>query len=114
MRYLLASMAERGSMTIPARCLALPLVALLALTALAGCGKTVIDDSKTEASIEQNIESSANKKVTAVDCPSDVEVEKGATFDCTLTLVSGKEEIATMKILNEDADIELSRLNPAE
>lgn len=89
---------------------ALVLAAFLA----AGCGDTVIDDAKTEAAIEQNIERSVGKKVTAVDCPSGVEVEKGKTFDCTLTLTGGKEETATMKILNEGADIELTDLQPAK
>jgi uncharacterized protein DUF4333 len=88
---------------------ALMLAALLA----AGCGDTVIDDAKTEAAIEQNLEDSVGKKVTAVECPSGVEVEKGKSFDCTVTLVGGTEETATMKILNEDADIELSDLRPS-
>lgn len=90
------------------------LAALLGAAFLAGCGETVIDDAKTEAAIEDNIESAVGKKVTAVDCPSDVEVETGETFDCTLTLAGGKEETATMKILNEDADIELAALQPAK
>ncbi|HYP55933.1 MAG TPA: DUF4333 domain-containing protein [Solirubrobacterales bacterium] len=81
---------------------------------VAGCGETVIDDAKTEGAIEKNVEDSVGKKVDAVECPSGVEVEKGKTFECRLTLAGGKEEIATMKILNEDADIELSRLQPAK
>lgn len=89
----------------------LALFLLVALATLAaGCGKSVIDDVKTEDAIEQNLKSSASKKVTAVDCPSGVEVEVDATFDCTVTLAGGKEETATMKILNEDADIELANL----
>jgi NAD(P)H-hydrate repair Nnr-like enzyme with NAD(P)H-hydrate epimerase domain len=91
------------------------LAATIALSlAVAGCGETVIDDAKTEAAIEKNVEDSAGKKVDAVECPSGVEVEKDESFDCTVTLAGGKEEIATMKILNEDADIELSRLKPAK
>ena len=89
-------------------------VGLEAAFLAAGCGKTVIDDAKTEAAIEQNLEDSVGKKVTAVDCPSDVEVEKGDSFACQVTLAGGKEETATMKILNEDADIELSGLEPAK
>ena len=90
------------------RLAAVPLV-VLALFAV-GCGKTVIDDAKTEDAITQNLESSAGKKITAVECPSGVEVEADATFDCTVTLAGGKEETATMKILNEDADIERTNL----
>lgn len=94
-------------------CGALAATIVLSL-AVAGCGETVIDDAKTEAAIEKNVEDSVGKKVNAVECPSGVEVEKGKTFECTLTLAGGKEEIATMKVLNEDADIELSRLKPAK
>jgi uncharacterized protein DUF4333 len=91
------------------------ILAMVAAVFLAvGCGKTVIDDTKTEDAIEQNLEGSAGKEVTGVDCPSDVEVEPSATFNCTVSLAGGKEEVATMKILNEDADIELARLNPAK
>jgi Domain of unknown function (DUF4333) len=79
-----------------------------------GCGETVIDDVKTEDALEQNVERSLGKKVTAVDCPSGVEVEKGKTFDCVLTLAGGQKETATMKILNEDADIELADLKSAK
>lgn len=79
-----------------------------------GCGGTVIDDDKTEAAIEQNVEDVLGEKVTAVDCPSGVEVEPGERFECTVTIGDGKEETATMKILNEDADIELSDLQPAK
>jgi NAD(P)H-hydrate repair Nnr-like enzyme with NAD(P)H-hydrate epimerase domain len=100
-------------MSFGRRCGAL---AALVVTAafVGGCGETVIDDVKTEDAIEQNLESSAGKKVTAVDCPSGVEVEVDATFDCTVTLAGGEEETARMKILNEDADIELASLRPAK
>jgi len=91
------------------------LVALaLAAFLVAGCGETVIDDAKTEGAIEQNLESSLGKKVSSVECPSDVEVEAGASFDCTVTLTGGKEETASLKILNEDADVEVTGLQPAK
>jgi hypothetical protein len=91
-------------------------IAALVLAAVfaSGCGETVIDDAKTEAAIEKNLEDSAGKKPTAVECPSGVEVVKDETFNCTVKLAGGKEETATMKILNEDADIELSDLKPAK
>lgn len=86
----------------------LPLLMLFAV----GCGGTVIDDAKTEAAIEQNLEDSVGQKVTSVDCPSGVEVEPDTTFDCTVSLADGKEETATLKILNEDADVEVTDLKP--
>jgi hypothetical protein len=104
---------EGKSMSRMSRCSMALALGLAALTAV-GCGKTVIDDAKTEDAIKQNLERSAGKEVTAVECPSDVEVEKDATFDCTVSLAGGKEEVATMRVLNEDADIELTGLNPAK
>jgi hypothetical protein len=88
--------------------LALPLLMFLAV----GCGETVIDDAKTEAAIEQNLEDSVGQKVTSVDCPSGVEVKTDTTFDCTVSLAGGKEQTATLKILNEDADVEVTDLTP--
>ena len=89
-------------------------LAALVLTALVatGCGDTVIDDAKTEAAIEQNLEDSVGQKVSSVDCPSGVEVKAGETFDCSVVLAGGKSETATLKILNEDADIEVTDLKP--
>lgn len=89
---------------------ALLALAFSALVAI-GCGKTVIDDAKTEGAIQHNLESSLGKKVQKVDCPSGVEVKAGAEFDCQVTLVGGKEETATLKVLNSDADVELVDLN---
>lgn len=85
---------------------------MLALAALlaTGCGGTVIDSAKTEAAIEENLEKSVGQKVTSVECPSGVEVDAGTTFDCTVSLKNGKSETAVLKILNSDADVEVSEL----
>jgi len=89
--------------------------ALLAVAFLAfGCGETVIDATKNEAAIEQNLESSLGKKVSSVDCPSDVEVKAGASFDCAVTLTSGKQETVTLKIINSDADVEITDLKASK
>jgi NAD(P)H-hydrate repair Nnr-like enzyme with NAD(P)H-hydrate epimerase domain len=94
--------------TRPGAIAALVLAALL----LTACGGTVIDDAKTEDAIQQNLETSLNKKVSSVDCPSDVDVKAGESFDCTVTLSGGKQETASLKILNEDADVEVTDLQP--
>jgi len=85
--------------------------ALLAVAFLAvGCGETVIDDAKTEAAIEENLQKSVGQKISSVDCPSGVEVKAGKTFDCTVSLAGGKEETATLTIINSDADVEVTDL----
>ncbi len=81
------------------------------LVFMAGCGETVIDGAKTEDALEANLSKSLNKKVSSVDCPSDQKVEKGATFTCSVKFSDGKEETATLKILNEDADVSVTKLS---
>ncbi|MEX2447920.1 MAG: DUF4333 domain-containing protein [Solirubrobacterales bacterium] len=90
------------------------LAALLATAlAAAGCGETVIDDAKTEAALEQDLQGALGEKVTAVECPSGVEVEPGATFECDVILAGGERRSATLRIRNEDADIEVTGLKPS-
>jgi hypothetical protein len=98
-------------MSLLGRSAALIALALAAFLA-AGCGGTVIDDAKTEAAIEQNLKKSVGQKVSSVECPSGVEVKAGKTFACTVSLVGGKQETATLKIINTDADVELTGLKP--
>jgi hypothetical protein len=87
--------------------LAAPLAAAALL--VAGCGETVIDSAKVEAAIEQNLHRATGEKVSSVECPSGVEVKAGATFECTVEL-EGKLEKATLKIVNSDADVEVTDL----
>jgi len=78
-------------------------LAALAL-AVAGCGETVIDTSKTEDTIQADVEKTRGEKVESVECPQP-EVEPGTTFDCTVNYPGGKEATVTLKIRNEDADL---------
>jgi Domain of unknown function (DUF4333) len=88
-------------------------VLLVAAVAAVGCGETVIDDVKTEGALEQNLESSLGRQVKEVDCPSGVEVEAKATFECSVVLADGKTETATLQIINDDADVEVTNIGPA-
>ena len=90
---------------------ALTLVAFV-VVAGTGCGETVIDSAKTEAALEQNLHRSTGKKVSSVDCPSDVEVKAGATFECTVSYAGGAREVATLEIRNSDADVSVTGLRP--
>src|SRR5262245_2377073 len=89
------------------------LLGAIAVVALASCGGTVIDSTKTEDTLQASLSKSLETKVTAVDCPADVEVEKGATFSCSVKLAGGETQTATLKILNEDADISVTKLSGA-
>ncbi len=85
--------------------LALPLFAM-------GCGETVLDEAKTEATIEQNVERATGRKVASVDCPSDVEVKKDTTFECVVDFENGKRSVETLKIRNGDADVSVIDFRP--
>jgi Domain of unknown function (DUF4333) len=85
-------------------------VLVLAAFGAAGCGETVIDDAKTEAAIEENLQKSVGQKIASVSCPSGVEVEAGKTFECTVNQVGGKQETATLRIINSNADVEVTDL----
>ncbi|MGC1166125.1 MAG: DUF4333 domain-containing protein [Solirubrobacterales bacterium] len=93
-------------MRLSIRCAAALTLLVIAFVA-AGCGETVIDDVKAEGAIQSNLEKSLDAKIKTVDCPSDQEVEKGQTFTCTVIFSDGKQATATLKILNEDADVSL-------
>ena len=67
----------------------------LAALALGGCGSSdnstatsaqtrTVDDQQVEQGIEKSL-STSSEKVTNVSCPSDVPVEKGDTFTCSVT-----------------------------
>jgi hypothetical protein len=89
--------------------LLLGLVVILAFAV--GCGDAVIDTAKIEETLKANLSKSLEEKVVSVDCPSDQKVEAGATFTCSVKLSKGKEETATLKILNSDADVSVIKLS---
>jgi hypothetical protein len=85
--------------------------AVIAALALTGCGGTVIDATKQEEAVQASLSKSLGEKVSSVECPSGQKVEPGATFTCKVKLPQGKEEIATLKIRNKDADVSLIKLS---
>ena len=95
---------------MPGRYAALAALLAAALLLAAGCGETVIDATKTEAALEQNLRNSTGRNVSSVDCPSGVEVKAGKTFQCTVDVAGGGQQMVTLKILNSDADVEVTNL----
>jgi hypothetical protein len=80
-------------------------VVAAALTlAVAGCGEEVIDDGKAEGFIRDGLEDQGGLTVASVDCPSDVDVEKGKTFDCTAETDRGRFEV-TIRMTDDEGTI---------
>ena len=76
------------------------LVAATASFALAGCGEKTLDVSQIEEQITPEVESQTGAKDVQVDCPDDVEAEKGGTFECDLSAQGGIE--ASVNVTQED------------
>jgi hypothetical protein len=107
------------------RLLALAAIGALALAA-AGCGETLLDATKTEEQLESSLEKSLpsafagdagqalaeeigvteDASIESVECPDDQEVEAGAIFTCTVTFDNGSQAYETLKIVNDDADLD--------
>jgi hypothetical protein len=107
------SLVRKGRFRFPVFCVAaLPLCA--AAIVATGCGETVIDSVKTEDTLQSSLEKSLHEKIKSVACPSDVEVEAGRTFTCTVDFANGSRETATLKIRNKEADVDVVGLEKNE
>ena len=60
-----------------------------------GADTRTVDDAQVEQGIETSL-STSSEKVTAAKCPSDVPVEKGDTFSCSVTFSNGATGKATV------------------
>lgn len=99
------SPVPRGKKRFLAPRAAFVILAMAAFVAV-GCGETVIDDAKIEDTIQADVEKSRDEKVKSVDCP-EPEVDPGATFECAIAYPDGKQATITLKIRNEDADLDV-------
>ena len=86
------------SMPMRSRALGLAAAAVLVIAASA-CTKT-LDTEGLEGDLQSQVGDELGATITAVDCPDDVEVETGGTFDCTASEESG----ATFTIQVTQAD----------
>jgi hypothetical protein len=84
----------------------------LAVFLAVGCGGTVLDAASTEEQVKANVESTQKEKVSSVDCPSDVQIEAGAKFSCTVRLKQGGSATAVLLIRDEDANLDFVKLEP--
>jgi hypothetical protein len=69
------------------------------VVSLAGCSDTV-DDEKVEDFIRDNAQVPA--LIESVDCPSDVEIDEGDTFDCDVHTRGGGLEVVRMRQVEDE------------
>ena len=89
----------------------LTLLATVVALALAGCGGgTVIDPEAAEEDIRAGF-AARDTTVTAVDCPSDVDAEKGAAYECEAETPHGDFRVIYRQ-LDNDGSVSQPRLEP--
>jgi hypothetical protein len=74
------------------------------VSALGGCSEKV-DNGEVEDFIRENAQAPA--LIESVDCPDDVEIDEGDTFECDVRTKGGGFEKVTMR-QGEDGDVELA------
>jgi len=84
---------------------ATPLLVALALVA-AGCGVNgqQLNTRDAEAEIASKLAATTGASRVQADCPNDVELKKGVTFDCEVT-ADGKKVTVRVRQLNDDGRV---------
>jgi Domain of unknown function (DUF4333) len=82
---------------------ALLVVAVSSALLLAGCGSKINPDGAAK-SVADVVSGQTKFKPKDVMCPSGVDAEVGAEFDCTFTGPEGKEYTAHMKVTKVEGD----------
>jgi hypothetical protein len=77
----------------------------LPLLALAGCAEK-IDTADLESKLKDQLGQSAGVEPRDVECPDDIEIEKGKKFDCTLTAPNGDEVRVEVTLTNDEGGFE--------
>jgi len=88
------------------RCaLALPVLLLM------GCAEK-IDTADLESKLEEQLPRSTGLDVRSVDCPDDIEIEKGKKFECTAEAPNGSEVRVQVTLTNEEGGFEARIVGP--
>ena len=81
-----------------------PAAAAVALMVAMGCGEKVIDATKVEDAINQDIqETGVAGQVKSVECPEDEPSEDGHRFDCTVIRTDGGTEAIPVVVTDSEA-----------
>ena len=73
---------------------------------LAGCGDKTIDTGELESELKSQLGADAGVEPKSVECPDDIEAEKGKKFDCTLTAPNGDEVRVEVTLTNDKGGFE--------
>ena|SRR5690349_6284048 len=96
----------------PSRSLLTVAAAAAIALAASGCGGKVIDPEAAEEDIRAGF-AVRDVTVTAVDCPSDVDAEEGATYECVAETQQGRFRVIYRQ-LDGDGSVSQPRLTRIE
>jgi hypothetical protein len=80
------------------------LVPSLVLLALAGCGKTTIDQGRAESFVRSYFTPDAR----TADCPDGVEARAGARLECSVVAADGQSFRVTAHVVDSDGRLRIS------
>ena len=78
--------------------------AALSLLLLAGCAQK-IDTADLEAKLQRQLSQGAGPEAKSVDCPEDIEIEKGKKFNCTLTAPNGDKVRVEVTLTDDEGGL---------
>jgi hypothetical protein len=81
---------------------------LALLVPLAACGEKRIVAGDLEAKLRSSLADRSGGSVKEVSCPDDVEVKKGAHFDCTAVRPDGGRVTVRVTLTNDKGDLTYS------
>ena len=79
---------------------------MLALTACATYDRAQTEDTIVN-DLSPQVEDVAGTSIKSAECPEEVEVEKGNTFDCTATLKTGDTVKVVGSVVNDAGEIQV-------
>lgn len=82
------------------------ILAMCAMALVAGCGEETADPADLEQEISADLTESAGVEPESVDCPDDIALEEGETFECTVTAPNGDTFIFAGSITDSEGSFE--------
>jgi hypothetical protein len=70
------------------------------VSAVAACGTDKVDDEKVEDFLLENAQAPA--LIESIECPEDVEIDEGSTFECEVHTKGNGLEVVTMRQVEDE------------
>ena len=84
---------------------ALPLL-LVACEGSVEVGGRILEGDDLEAEITDSLEEEVGQRPASIDCPDEVDVEEGGTFECALTADDGSTATVVVTMTDDEGSYE--------